>query len=90
MLTFSLRPSVVLPNDGRLLLAAVEGREDSAVPCRRGLEDPTDADLLASRSKERTEFVPSGVLVLPLLESLRDASFALALADVGNGGKAQS
>lgn len=84
--------------EGCLLLLAVDGLEESFVPCLsldRGA--PSEAERLASLSKEVEELPPSGVRVLPLRLLFRLLVPLLLLVlvllltlFVGNGGKAQS
>lgn len=81
-----------LLNEGCLLLLAVDGREESFVPCLNlDLGAPADADRLASRSNELDERPVSGVGALPLtLLLLLCLLFLLLTLLVGNGGNAQS
>lgn len=92
MLPCLLPPLLLI--DGCLLLLAVDGREESFVPCLildRGA--PTEAERLASRSKDLEERPASGVFDLSLILFfllLLPPPFLLLGLFVGNGGNAQS
>ena len=79
-------PALLLNEAWRLLLA-VDGREESPVPClSRDRGAPTEAERILSFSND-LELDASGVLVRP--RACRLVSFFLGLFD-GKGGKAQS
>lgn len=84
------RLPIRLLSEGRRLLFAVEGLEESPVPCLNlNLGAPTDAERFASCSNDFDDWLASGVLVLPLPACFELLFLLLFLFD-GKGGNAQS